>query len=110
MRSGRGVVTATISLNFDDEFTWGGRVADGTAGYIHTVVVAPSRIGRRIGERLVKWAENEIVRSDRHLSRLDCAESNPVLRAWYERLSYQEVGRRDYGDRWFPVTLLEKNM
>ena len=80
------------------------------ACYLHTIVVAPERIGDGIGRRFVQWAEQEIVKSGRHLSRLDCAESNPGLRAWYRRLSYREVGRRDYGDAWFPVTLFEKEL
>ena len=110
IRSVNGALIATLSLDFDDEFTWGPRGADGMAGYVHTIVVAPERIGDGIGRWFVQWAEQEIVKSGRHLSRLDCAEGNPGLRAWYRRLSYREVGRRDYGDAWFSVTLFEKEL
>lgn len=101
---------ATITVDFEDVHTWEQRGLDAEAGYIHTVIVAPEHAGEGIGVRLIEWAEARIVEHGCTTSRLDCAEGNPLLREWYRGLGYREVGRRDYGDVWFPVTLFERHL
>jgi ribosomal protein S18 acetylase RimI-like enzyme len=101
---------ATLTLDLADEQTWGERGTDGRAGYLHTIVVAPDHIGAGLGRALVRWAEQSIREMGRQLSRLDCSEANEQLRLWYRQQGYEEVGRKDYGDRWFPVTLLERDL
>jgi GNAT superfamily N-acetyltransferase len=103
-------LVATVTISFDDEFTWRPQGLDGLAGYVHTLVIDPILIGSGLGQRLMNWSETYIADAGRRLCRVDCAEGNPKLRSWYLNLGYKEVGRREYEEAWFPVTLLQRNL
>lgn len=104
----RGGLRATVTIDFADEHTWGARGDDGRAGYVHTLVVHPDAAGLGLGQIIMRWAERRIVAGGRDLCRLDCAERNLALQAWYQKLGYRHVGRRDYGTAWFSVVLFER--
>lgn len=65
-------------------------------GYIQLVCVAPSARGKGLGTRLVRFAEERILRETRNVF-LCVSSFNPRARAFYERLGYETVGElRDY--------------
>jgi GNAT superfamily N-acetyltransferase len=57
---GGGGIRATVTLDFADASTWGERGDDGTAGYVHTLVVDPAAAGDGIGRQIMPWAEVRI--------------------------------------------------
>jgi len=60
-------------------------------GYIQTLCVAPAFRGRRIGSRLIAFAEERIFKDSPNV--FMCVSSfNPDARRLYERLGYQTVG------------------
>lgn len=66
------------------------------AGYIQTVCVAPEARSRRIGTRLVRFAEARIFRESPNVF-LCVSSFNPRARALYRRLGYVQVGDlKDY--------------
>nr|WP_258342348.1 hypothetical protein [Saccharopolyspora gregorii] len=59
---------------------------------------------------MLRWAGDRGRASRARFLRLDCDESNEVLRAFYRGLGFREVGRRDLTDGLFSVTLFEKGL
>lgn len=109
-RGGADGIHATVTIDFADEHTWGSRGVDGTAGYVHTLVVHPDAAGDGLGREIMRWSEARVAAQGRVACRLDCAEGNAALQDWYRRLGYVHVGRRDYGSAWFAVVLLERRL
>ena len=66
--------------------------------------------GDGLGRQIMRWAEARIATHGRVLCRLDCAERNTALQAWYRSQGYVHVGRHDYGAAWFPVVLMERRL
>ncbi len=82
-----GIVGAAVLLRADSR--WDGVSED--ACYIHNLVTDPSAGG--MGGRLLAELEGlAAARGDRFL-RLDCADDNAFLNAWYESLGFRAVGR-----------------
>lgn len=107
-RTPRGVAGA-LRLLWSDPDVW--QHEDCFAGYVHGLVIDRAHAGRRTGVRLLLWAESQVGKVRAPFLRLDCAESNGALRAYYGRLGFREVGRRDVPDRpWLAATLLEKRI
>jgi ribosomal protein S18 acetylase RimI-like enzyme len=102
-----GVAAAARVLRADPE-VWG---ADGTpAVYIHGLMVHRGAAGRGLGALILDWAAERGRAEGAEVIRLDCVESNPGLRAFYQRQGFQEVGRRDFDGPWHGATLLEKTV
>jgi ribosomal protein S18 acetylase RimI-like enzyme len=91
-----GQLVATIALLWDDPTFWGEQPP--VAGYVHALAVRRAWAGRGIGERLLAWADEQIVRAGRELLRLDCVADNRDLRRYYERLGFEERGEAVAGD------------
>ncbi|MBN1824630.1 MAG: GNAT family N-acetyltransferase [Candidatus Eisenbacteria bacterium] len=63
-------------------------------GYLQSLVVEPALRGRGIGTRLLRFAEERILRESPNV--FVCVSSfNPGARRLYERLGYREVGTLD---------------
>lgn len=53
----------------------------------------------------------QVQAAGRRLLRLDCVETNPTLRRYYERLGFRVVGRREFNrPGWHPTILFERNL
>jgi RimJ/RimL family protein N-acetyltransferase len=81
-----GVALATLALYWSDPL-W---PDDGRAGYVHQFGAA--RTGTGVGAAMLDWTAAEIRRRDRDRFRLDCAATNPALRAYYERAGFAHRG------------------
>ncbi|MGX5359835.1 GNAT family N-acetyltransferase [Kocuria sp. KH4] len=101
-------VAAAVRLLWADPEVWG---ADDTpAAYVHGLMVHRGASGRGLGAFLLDWAAERGRAEGAAVIRLDCVESNTVLRTFYRRQGFQEVGRRDFDGPWYSATLLEKTL
>jgi ribosomal protein S18 acetylase RimI-like enzyme len=91
-RREHGLVGAVAVLPEDPDF-WGSRGTDGTAGYVHLLMVRRDHHGAGIGDALLRGAERHIAATGRRLVRLDAASGNAALSRWYDGRGYLEVDR-----------------
>jgi RimJ/RimL family protein N-acetyltransferase len=83
----------------------------GAAGYVHGLVIDRRQgAGTGLGAHLLDWGGEQGRRAGATVLRLDCVEHNAGLRRYYARLSFREVGRREFQNGWHAVTLLEKRL
>lgn len=103
-------ILAAVRLTDSDALIWPDH--NPTAAYIHSLMVNRSLSGRRIGQRILKWAEGKIRSRGCSVARLDCVASNESLRNYYEQLGYRECGTVDFGhdSAWHPVLRFEKDL
>ena len=101
-----GALAGGLRLLWADEEVW--QADHAYAAYVHGLTIDRRYAGRRVGERLLAWAGEQGRAAGAPALRLDCVESNAGLRAYYRRLGFTEVGRRDFDGPWLPATLLEK--
>ena len=101
-----GDVVGGLRLLWADEEVWQGDHA--FAAYVHGLTIDRRHAGSGVGARLLAWAQEQARAAGAPMLRLDCVESNAGLRAYYARLGFREVGRRDFDGPWFAATLLEK--
>lgn len=96
-----------IAVLPDDPEFWGATGEDGTAGYVHLLMVRRQAHGRGLGDELLGGAEARIAATGRGLARLDAASDNARLSAWYERRGYRATRRVELPGLG-PTTLREK--
>lgn len=101
-----GGIDAALRFLRDDPQIWGEQSAP--AAYVHGLMVDRNAAGRCLGESLLNWAAERGRAEGAHYLRLDCAESNAALRAYYRDRGFTEVGRTDFEHNWFSATLFEK--
>ena len=101
-------ILAAVRLTDSDELIWPDR--NPAAAYIHGLMVDRSLSGQKFGQKILKWAEEEIHAKGCSVVRLDCVATNENLRNYYEKLGYRECGVVDFGPHsaWHPVLKLEK--
>ena len=87
-----GRPVGTLVLQWSDEETWGGGVAD-DAGYVHGLAIRREWAGKGLGRALLKWAEDRTAAAGRDYLRLDCAAENRALNAYYGRAGFRRRGR-----------------
>ncbi|MGC0271470.1 GNAT family N-acetyltransferase [Pseudactinotalea sp. Z1739] len=105
-----GVIATARVLNADPH-AWGSDLGnDGTAGYLHALMVHRDHAGQGLGAAVLCWFERFTLACGRTLARLDCVAGNAVLRAYYTGHGYHEHGITEFGpDRqWRPVMRLQK--
>jgi len=79
----------TITLRWSDKEFWGDLPAD--SGYVHKLAIKRSYGGKRLGLRMLQWAEAEArAEGKRHL-RLDCLASNKTIHDYYEKAGFVHV-------------------
>jgi GNAT superfamily N-acetyltransferase len=61
------------------------------AAYVHDLMVFPRHQRKRIGERLLGWAESYVRGRGRRFIRLDCDADNERLCRYYQDLGYQRM-------------------
>jgi GNAT superfamily N-acetyltransferase len=94
VRAGGGLA-ASLTLEDEDLETWG--ASDGSALYLHRLVVARAHAGEGLGRRLLAWAGDEARARGRRSLRLDCVASNTFLRRYYADAGFAERGEVDVG-------------
>jgi len=99
-------IVGTITLQWADPVFWSG--ASNDAGYIHKFAVIRDYAGRRIGEEMLRWAENRAVLSGKKYLRLDCLATNKIIRSYYERAGYVHKG--DVSPMGWVASLYEKRL
>lgn len=87
-----GQSIGTVCIQWTDMQYWGDRGNDGRAGYIHQLAIRRSVGGQGIGSDILEWAVSHIRNAGRSVVRLDCATSNSVLCAYYERHGFARSG------------------
>ncbi|AEE44921.1 GNAT family N-acetyltransferase [Cellulomonas fimi] len=97
-------VAGTVRLLWSDPEYWGDDPTP--AAYVHGLMVDRRRAGSGLGGDLLAWAAARGRDAGATLLRLDCRESNPALRRYYEGQGFRAVGRRDLGSH--ANTLLER--
>ncbi len=68
-------------LLYEDEDYWGKQ--DIEAGYVHSLITLREFSGEKIGEKMLQFVENELIRKNIFLFRLDCVASNEKLCNYY---------------------------
>lgn len=104
----KGEAVGTITIIWDDEFSWAEKGKDGLAGYIHGLAVLREYAGKNLGREILRWAIGEI-RARRSVARLDCMAENPALCRYYEKEAFIAQGQRVLPTG-FKVTLYEKRL
>lgn len=105
VRRGHRVVAGLRLLWADPDF-WG--PDDGTAVYVHGLMVDLEQSGKGMGAELLNWAANLGKRHGRVWLRLDSAATNPGLTAYYENLGFMHQGQQQVGDL-FEVNLWQRS-
>ena len=88
-----GELVGSLTIVREDERIWG--QTPGDADYVHRLMVDRRWSGHGVGSDLLAWARRRAEVSGRHWLRLDCAENNSALRAYYEKVGFRCVGLRD---------------
>lgn len=83
-------VLASVRVIWEDLEVWGPQEIP--SGYVHGVAVNRSLAGTGAGPELVAAAERVTAASGRKMIRLDCENSNPVLKRFYQGLGYTPLG------------------
>ncbi|WP_309135265.1 GNAT family N-acetyltransferase [Cellulomonas sp.] len=104
VRGAPGEVVGTLRLLWSDPEFWGDD--DAPAVYVHGLMSARSRRGSGLGRALLDWAAERGRDAGVGLFRLDCRDTNPALRAYYEAYGFTAVGHRDFAT--FRAVLLQK--
>jgi GNAT superfamily N-acetyltransferase len=94
----------TVTLQWEDAAYWGERPPD--AGYVHRLAVRRAFAGRRVGVRILAWAEEETRARSREFLRLDTLVVRSRLHEYYAALGFRRVGVATVGG--LDVVLLEK--
>lgn len=82
-------VVGAFRLQWADSFFWGADEGqDGSAGYVHRLVVRRSHAGKGLGLRLLEEAEACSVAAGKEFLRLDCGAGNEALCAYYRQAGF----------------------
>lgn len=91
-----GVPVGGVIVMWSDEQFWGDRGHDGTAGYIHGLLIDRAYSGDGLGSRLLEYGEQRIRDAGKPLVRLDAVRSNPVLQRYYRNAGYTDAGTKTF--------------
>ena len=97
-------VVGTITLQWNDPVFWNGASPDGS--YIHKLAVVRDYAGRKIGETMLRWAENQTILAGKKYLRLDCLAASRIIRAYYEKAGHVHKG--DVSPKGWRASLYEK--
>jgi ribosomal protein S18 acetylase RimI-like enzyme len=64
----------------------------GPSLYLHRLIVSRQHKGKEIGEFILKWSLTFACRKGFSYLRLDCRESNPVLKEYYKKQGFSDLG------------------
>lgn len=87
-------VIATFSLlqkqSEWDIWLWGEK--NDAAVYLHKLAVHPQMIGNGFGSDILSWIEQDLLKNEKDLLRLDCISTNENLNTFYEKNGYTNLG------------------
>lgn len=108
----RALIATAQVLNSDTRFWGAARGGDGTAGYLHGLMVRRTHAGRGLGSQILAWFEQFVLDCGRQVARLDCNARNTVLQAYYQRHGYTECGLTEFDAEvgLHPARLFEKHL
>ena len=89
LESDRSLI-GTLRIEWEDAELWPNDPIGG--GYVHSLAIRDHAQGHRMGERLLQWAQEQIVSRGRKYIRLDCWAENLQLCRYYERLEFRRCG------------------
>lgn len=96
-----GTVLGTCRLQWTDPIIWGKEVGtDGKAGYVHQFAIARAASGCGLGERLLRFAEEQVAAQNLPFLRLDCWAGNKRLCQYYADAGFIFRGERAENDTW----------
>jgi ribosomal protein S18 acetylase RimI-like enzyme len=96
----------TITLQWSDKKFWGDLPPD--SGYVHKLAIKRSYGGKRLGLRMLQWAEAKARVEGKRYLRLDCLASNKTIREYYEKAGFVHV--RDTLAPGWKASLYEKDL
>src|SRR5712691_4367130 len=96
----------TITLQWGDKKFWGDLPPD--SGYVHKLAIKRSHGGKRLGLRLLQWAEAKARAEGKKYLRPDCLASNKTIREYYEKAGFIHV--RDTLAPGWKASLYEKKL
>lgn len=82
-------VAAMVTVYDADPEVWGDDATP--ALYVHRLAVGRAHRGAQLGERLLRWVEEQAFCRELGAVRLDCATGNPGLRRFYEQRGFQHL-------------------
>ncbi|WP_154794167.1 GNAT family N-acetyltransferase [Occultella kanbiaonis] len=106
-----GSLVATARLLTRDEHTWGPELGgEGSAGYLHGLMVARTAAGEGLGGQILAWFCRVSASHGLPAARLDCVATNARLRRYYRDHGFTERGITDFGPTsgWAPVRRFER--
>lgn len=98
-------VVGTYTITWSDPYIWR-ELDNADSGYIHRFAVNRDYKGMKIGNILLKTAEQQIKSKGKTLVRLDCMAANNRLNAYYLDYGFNYI-RTINGDGW-SANLYEK--
>lgn len=103
---GTGGIVGTITVQWSDRKFWGEVPPD--AGYVHKLAIKRSNSGKRLGLRMLQWAESKARAEGKKYLRLDCLATNKTIRLYYEKAGFVHV--RDTVEPGWNASLYEKKL
>ena len=100
-----GKVIASVTLSKHKDFYWG--EVSGSSIHAHRLVVSRKFKGLGLGEELLKWSADYTKKIGYEFLRLDCRDSNPILKKYYASQGFTYKG---IGHGAFPFALFEKKV
>ena len=84
-------LVGTLRLLLHEPIVWPEVTAD-DAVYVYSLAVDRAHADRRLGHRLLEWAEHRAGAIGRSYVRLDCVSDNDFLRRYYEQAGFADRG------------------
>lgn len=112
VRRENGEIAAALSLRDSDPKFWGDAGKDGSALYVHRLVVARAHAGNNLGGDLLAWVERRTAQVGKRALRLDCWAGNARLRQYYQDAGFTCRGEREVEEtgRIYTACLFEKQV
>ena len=107
LASFNGQDIGTITIQWEDPYSWGEKGKDGLAGYIRGMTVLRKYAGKGIGRDMLNWGMR-VIAENRPFVRLDCMTENQRLCRYYEEMGFRSEGQKTL-DNGFRTNLYEKN-
>ncbi len=83
-------IAAIFNIQFQDKLIWR-EMDDGTAIYLHGVLINPPYKGKRIFGDILSWVSDFAKRNNKQKVRLDTWYNNPNLFNYYSSFGFEEV-------------------
>jgi ribosomal protein S18 acetylase RimI-like enzyme len=86
-----GCIVGTLRFEWTDPHTW--PEDPDSAAYVRSIAIRNNARGHRIGETLLKWAEEHARKNGKRYLRLHCCAENTRLCKYYEQMGFVFCGQ-----------------